>query len=182
MIALRTTCPQEIAASNHHIKTQSIWKDPKYRQIEKEFIRDNPKCDYCGQPSKLAHHNESWMYKRKEEYYKKENMTPVCGKCHMMYRKGFIICPKCKIHYTRATNDCCAYCSGKRSISKDGTKNYNRKRMHHPCERRFRLQVCMMNGRKRLCAYGSKRAELCRDFVRKVEDKQQPPAGQRGGR
>jgi len=89
-------CPQERAIQNHKRELrEEIWPDPEYRAVEAEFLRENPKCHYCGRPSEVAHHDNPDSYHSKEEYYKKENMTPACHQCHAMYRRGYEICPVC---------------------------------------------------------------------------------------
>ena len=75
---------------------EAIWNDPAYITIVQELVKENPICEYCGEASETAHHDHSWMYKSRDEYYRKENMTPICHTCHHMYRRGYVICPTCK--------------------------------------------------------------------------------------
>jgi len=162
MSTLTTTCPQEIAATNHKKQTAEWWADPLYQAIAAKRI-EGETCHYCGQrPATLPHHDEDWMYLTKEAYYNPENMTPCCGTCHWMYRRGYVICPECHEHYMRRGSEKCQHCRGVRVYTRRKPHYTSRKRrLLHPCRFRETFQRCTISG---TCTHSWKRARECGKF------------------
>ena len=146
-------------------KMPQWWQDPEYQAIEAEFIQENPVCEYCGRPSTVAHHDNADSYKSKEEYFKKENMTPACGPCHFHYRRGLQVCPTCKkngiVHYMQKGADEC---------SRHRKYQTSRKYRHiskHPCAMNVGPQRCSAHG---VCPYAARKARVeCRWFKERVK-------------
>jgi hypothetical protein len=161
-VALAAICPQEIARINRQALHRLWWSDPVYQAIVAKRI-EGETCHYCGQrPATLPHHDEDWMYLTKEAYYDPANMTPACGKCHWMYRRGYVICPACKMHYMRHGSDKCQHCRGIRVYARRKPHHTSRKRrLLHPCGHRLTFQRCTVHG---ICTHSWKRARECGGF------------------
>lgn len=157
------TCQPAIAAANHKIITAEWWADPVYRAVEAQFLHNNPVCEYCGRPSTVAHHDNPNSYKSKAEYYKPENMTPACARCHHEYRCGKVICPICRQHYIQrdGPRDRCRWCRG---IKQPGLQSRYKYRQNHPCNRRIGKQRCQRTGRVFVCGYSAKKCRACDHF------------------
>jgi hypothetical protein len=167
-MALAAVCPQEIRIANHKAQTAEWWADPSYQAIAAKRI-EGETCHYCMQhPATLPHHDEDWMYLTKEAYYDPANMTPCCGSCHRMYRRGYVICPVCKEHYMRRGSDKCQHCRGVKVHPRKRPHHTSRKRrMLHPCRFRETFQRCQMHG---LCTHSWKRARGCGGFEERKKE------------
>ncbi|GEM_PF-2481618 len=160
---ITTTNPGAIAAELHKQQTAAWWADPEYQAIEAEFLLKNPICEYCGRPATLAHHDDPRSYHSKEAYYNlDENGTPACGKCHWMYRRGFVICPVCKRHYMKPGAEKCWHCRGGKKSHHKRVHHGRKAAVHHPCQRREKYQGCRNGG---TCNYSWRRARECTGFV-----------------
>jgi hypothetical protein len=155
-----TTCPQEIRAKNHKAAMPDVWNDPVYQAVESEFLHENPICEYCHRPSNVAHHDEDWAYRNKDEYYKKENMTPACNICHWMYRRRYVVCPEClkagEVHYMMKGSDSCS-----------------RHRKYTPKHRNKRHSCDWNNGNQR-CGNPLRHDRICPHSSRKAKDRCDP--------
>jgi hypothetical protein len=159
------TCPQAIAAANHKAKTERWWKDPRWRALSDAFLKENKTCEFCGGKSTLVHHDNANSYSSQEEYYKPENFTAACARCHQAYRSGYVICPECRQHYMKPGNDKCRWCKG---MPFAGAKFKPSYKVHqkHPCAHRVAKQQCRRDGRVFICSRSSAGAAGC-DYFQK---------------
>jgi hypothetical protein len=164
------TCPQAIRAENHKAMTAKWWKDPRWRPLSDAFLKDNPVCEYCGKKSALVHHDNAKSYRSQEEYYKPENFTAACLRCHHAYRTGYVICPVCREHYMKRDAEQCRACTGLKYPKLQGRKQpYNyRAKQRHPCAHRVGQQRCQRDGRLFVCGRSSKNASGCEHFEERV--------------
>jgi len=165
-VALAAVCPQEIRIANHKAQTAEWWADPEYQAIAAKRI-EGEVCAYCGRPATMVHHDEDWHYFTKETYYDPQNMTPCCGTCHRMYRKGLVICPACRKHYILRSSEKCRWCRGLMEISQKTGRMYPRSTTYkrkHPCGKNLGQQKCTQ---KIVCSYSPRKAEGCGAFVRR---------------
>lgn len=164
--AHHVTSPEEIRAQNHKRKTAVWWRDPTYRELSHQFLKDHPKCEYCGGKSAVVHHDNANSYRSTEEYYNPDNFTPACMRCHHEYRTGKIICPICKKHYIakEGKHDRCLWCRG---VKNPGQKKKNRTRLRHPCGNRVGQQRCQRDGRMFVCGFSAVKCRQCDHFKEK---------------
>lgn len=160
------TCPQAIAIENHKEKTCKWWQDKTYRKLADDFLKEHKTCEYCGKKSTLVHHDDAGSYRSQEEYYKPENFTPCCARCHHQYRIGYVICPVCRQHYMKPGKEMCRWCRGMPTSGRPFTYNYKRKQ-RHPCAHRIANQRCQRGGRCYVCSWSSKKATGCEHFLKK---------------
>lgn len=161
------TCPQAIRAENHKITTGKWWQDPRWPALRDAFLKENKTCEFCGGKSDQVHHDNAKSYHDQEEYYKPENFTAACARCHHQYRVGYVICPECKRHYMKPGNDKCRWCVGIKDPGRPFAYNYKR-HQRHPCAHRIGQQRCQRNGRTFVCGHSSKKAAAC-DYFEKRE-------------
>lgn len=161
------TCPQAVRTANHQRQTGDWWRDPRYRALSDQFLRDNPVCEYCGKPSSVVHHDNAKSYRSQEEYYNPANFTPTCHRCHHEYRAGKILCPVCRQHYIRrdGPHDRCLWCRGIKQPGKPWKRKYRQK---HPCGRRVGQQQCRRDGRTFICGHSAAKCRAC-DYFRERE-------------
>lgn len=99
----------EVQAENHKKEMKKIWSSKEWKNARKAFIRANPTCSICGNPTQTPHHDRDTMYKDTATYIASVSYCiPMCNRCHRAYDKGLSLCPKCKERYTR--NDVCWQC------------------------------------------------------------------------
>jgi hypothetical protein len=170
MSTLTTTCPAEIARIGRQALHKEWWDDPVYQAIAAKRI-EGETCHYCGQrPATLPHHDEDWHYFSKEAYYDPQNMTPCCGTCHRMYRKGLVICPVCRKHYVLRSSEKCRWCRGLMQVSRKTGRVYPKSttyRRRHPCGKNLGQQKCRQ---KIVCSYPPRKAEGCHWFVAREKE------------
>ncbi len=160
-----TICPQEIRIANHKEQTAKWWQDPVYSELSDNFLKNNKECEYCGRKSTVVHHDNAKSYRSQEEYYKPENFTACCARCHQEYRKGDrVICPVCRQHYMKRDADKCRWCRG---MPYTGRKSRHPPR--HPCGHRVGQQRCQRNGRLFVCGTSSRKARDCEHFEERVK-------------
>lgn len=114
-----TICPEEIRTANRFEMLEDIWATPEWRSNSDVYIAEHPVCHYCGKPSKLVHHTSKDDYPngrmdlagiKRYMDFTRSKVVPCCFRCHAEYRKGRVICPKCKKHYIALDQLCCEYC------------------------------------------------------------------------
>jgi hypothetical protein len=160
------TCPQSIRAANRKAEHRLWWDDPLYQAIVAKRI-EGETCVYCKtRPATTAHHNYGWCY-TKEEYYKPENMQPICESCHKQYRRGLEVCPVClslgEYHFMiRGSEKCSRHRNTPGAFIRTGIV---RRRSVHPCRFNDKSQHCMI---KVVCPYTPKKADECPKFKERV--------------
>jgi hypothetical protein len=164
MSSISVTCPQQIAIENHQKVTSRYWADPVYKQIAADRIRGET-CHFCETSrATMAHHDNAGSYRTQEEYYKPENMTPCCQRCHHEYRRGRVICPVCHQHYIPPGEEKCRWCRGIKNPGRPFKLNY-KIRQKHPCGHRVGKQRCQRDGRLFVCGRSSRNARGCDHFL-----------------
>lgn len=162
--SIAVTCPEAIRTANHKETTGKWWQDPQWPPLRDAFLKVNKTCEFCGQKATLVHHDNAGSYSSQEEYFKPENFTPACARCHHAYRTGYIICPVCRQHYMKPGNEMCRWCRGMPHAGKPFEKRV--KPSKHICDHRFGQQQCHRDGRVFICTRSSKTAPGC-DYFKK---------------
>ena len=167
MIAIRTTCPQEIQIHNRKAKNRGRERSIIMRAEVRAWVAGKKCSCGCGRDATTAHHPRGDLYKSEELYMDKSQWEPYYHACHSHLHKGYVRCPECH-RWMRPGFDTCYTCRGRPGDKRKKAIYQYRNRSKHPCSHRYKLQVCAMNGRTRLCSYGYLRAEQCPDFERRV--------------
>ncbi|MBB5227404.1 HNH endonuclease [Treponema ruminis] len=88
LVSNGTRCPKH-KAEKKTIFTQrtksreyhNLYQSARWRKTRREFLRENPFCIKCGQPSEIADH--IIPHRGNEDlFYDKNNLQPMCWKCH----------------------------------------------------------------------------------------------------
>ena len=113
-------CPEEIRTRNRRNVLKDIWNSPEWIALTEQYLKEHPVCDWCGKPSQVVHHFEPDAYLDMTGYmdFTQGKVVAVCNRCHENERRGLVICPICKKHYTHWKNDRCKYCLPKEQRQK----------------------------------------------------------------
>lgn len=65
---------------NHRNDRGFNYQGKAWRDTSAAFLRANPKCVECGQPSKISDHKQ--RVKDGGDPYNWNNLQPMCQKCH----------------------------------------------------------------------------------------------------
>ena len=154
IVALSTTCPQEIAAINR--KAKNRYRERKIRAEVIEWCKGKVCSCGCGRPANMAHHPTDDIYRSDLLYHNLDQCEPYYHRCHYNMHHGNVRCPSCG-GWMKAGAEKCAKCRGWR--------HKNKRKTRHPCAANTGNQRCSLNG---ICAWSPKKAIGCRKFIERV--------------
>ena len=103
------TCPQRRRIDARQETNAEIWESSEWKQAKAEGIIENPRCFYCGDPTKVPHHDDYEVYGT-PEYLKMVGVKWLCNQCHDGKHTGKFQCPVCKKITAKSDGEVCYGC------------------------------------------------------------------------
>ena len=111
MIDYECTNPQRRRIEAHQEANAEIWESDEWKAAKISFLRNNPYCRICHDPSEVPHHPDIEVY-GKPEYLNLSGTLPYCNICHDGEHKGKYVCPVCGKIRSKREGDKCYTCLG----------------------------------------------------------------------